>query len=292
MRVDLGRRAGARRAPARRSKHDAIRDRRRHDDARRARRRHERGARPALLPRRSAVGAARRPSSWPPGCALRDYLGLTDKNEHVLALVRFDDATPLALGTAPGRRQARRCRRRCRRKPDVEIIGLKPGDAVVGAAPAPDDRRARLRHDRRSAAALRGIRGAPAGRAGGRHGRREPVGDGERRLLRGRAEGDELVAVTISGTEGDCPEPTRDAPRSRGSSEFPAQGPRDRRCARARVPARARTASRSRGSAPRTPRAVGPDGAARHASGGDGQARCLGSAARRGDRLDRRARCV
>src|SRR6478752_7421137 len=36
------------------------------------------------------------------GVVLHDYLGIHDKNERVIALVRFDDDTPLALGTRQG----------------------------------------------------------------------------------------------------------------------------------------------------------------------------------------------
>src|SRR5690606_17359825 len=36
------------------------------------------------------------------GVRIADYLGLTDRNERVLALIRFDDETPLALGTKDG----------------------------------------------------------------------------------------------------------------------------------------------------------------------------------------------
>ena len=71
------------------------------------------------------------------GAKLRDYLGLTDAKERVLAIVDPASSAPLALGTrdgivkrvAPGVWPAR---------PDGEVIALKPGDEVMGAAPAQD----------------------------------------------------------------------------------------------------------------------------------------------------------
>lgn len=71
------------------------------------------------------------------GVPLRDYLGITDKKERVLALIRFDDETPLALGTREGVVK-RIVPTSIPVRPDVEIIGMKPSDEVVGAAPAPD----------------------------------------------------------------------------------------------------------------------------------------------------------
>ena len=69
------------------------------------------------------------------GARLRDYLGLTDASETVLAIVDPASFVPLALGTrdgvvkrvSPGGWPPR---------PDGEVIVLKPGDAVVGAAAA------------------------------------------------------------------------------------------------------------------------------------------------------------
>jgi DNA gyrase subunit A len=71
------------------------------------------------------------------GAKLRDYLGITDSKERVLAIVDPASATPLALGTrdgivkrlAPGSLPVR---------PDGEVIALKPGDELVGAAHAGD----------------------------------------------------------------------------------------------------------------------------------------------------------
>lgn len=72
------------------------------------------------------------------GAKLRDYIGLTDARERIVAIVDPASPTPLALGTrdgivkrvSPGGWPAR---------PDGEVIGLKAGDEVVAAAPAADD---------------------------------------------------------------------------------------------------------------------------------------------------------
>lgn len=67
------------------------------------------------------------------GAKLRDYLGLTDPKERVLVVVDPASEAPLALGTrdgivkrvTPGTVPAR---------PDGEVIALKAGDEVIGAA--------------------------------------------------------------------------------------------------------------------------------------------------------------
>ncbi|REJ05555.1 DNA topoisomerase IV subunit A [Microbacterium bovistercoris] len=72
------------------------------------------------------------------GVRIADYLGITDRTERVLALIRFDDDTPLALGTKDGVVK-RIVPTALPVRPELEIIGLKPKDVVVGAAPAADD---------------------------------------------------------------------------------------------------------------------------------------------------------
>ena len=123
-------------------------------------------------------------------------------------------------------------------------------------------RRARLRHERRAAAALRRGVGAPAGRARGRHGRHQPVGEGaawsssaavhgERR----RRRHDRRAPRRLPGTDPGRIKVSRFA-------EFPAQGSRDRRRARAAfLKGEDRLTLAWVGSA--HARAVGPDGAAR-----------------------------
>ena len=72
------------------------------------------------------------------GVPVRDYIGLTDRTERVLALVSLTADRPIALGTArgvvkrvaPGQYPSR---------PDFPVIGLKKGDSVVGVAQGGDD---------------------------------------------------------------------------------------------------------------------------------------------------------
>ena len=65
----------------------------------------------------------------------RDFLGLA-KNELVVDMVSLDDDTPLAIGTASG--VVKRVVADWPLKPEFEIIALKDGDTVIGAAPASD----------------------------------------------------------------------------------------------------------------------------------------------------------
>lgn len=70
------------------------------------------------------------------GSRADQYLGLSAQ-EHVVALVPLVDEPPVALGTAQGVVK-RVAASEIAGKHDVEIISLKDGDRVVGAAPAPD----------------------------------------------------------------------------------------------------------------------------------------------------------
>ncbi len=71
------------------------------------------------------------------GAKFADYLGLTDRKERVLAIVSLTIDDSIALGTRQGvvKRVASLA---YPNKPDFEIIALKPGDEVVGAAQGPE----------------------------------------------------------------------------------------------------------------------------------------------------------
>jgi len=71
------------------------------------------------------------------GVKVRDYLALGDRSERVLAIVSLESQAPIALGTAQGVVK-RLVPGDWANKPDFEIIALKPGDRVVGAAAATD----------------------------------------------------------------------------------------------------------------------------------------------------------
>jgi len=123
-------------APARRSKHDAIRS------SVDATTRGDIGAVTSLgrLVRFSPVDLPSVPGNsvqLAAGTRGDQYLGLSG-GEHVVALVPLADAPPIAVGTAQGVVK-RVAASEIANKHDIEIIGLKDGDRVVGAAPASDN---------------------------------------------------------------------------------------------------------------------------------------------------------
>ena len=122
--------------PARRSKHDAIRS------AVDATTRGDLGAVTSAgrLVRFSPVDLPSVPANsvqLAAGTRADQYLGLAS-GEHVVAIVSLAEPAPIALGTAQGVVK-RVSAAEITNKHEIEIISLKPGDAVVGAAPAPDD---------------------------------------------------------------------------------------------------------------------------------------------------------
>ena len=71
------------------------------------------------------------------GTKVAEYIGLTDKKERVLAIVTLERDESIVLGTRQGvvKRVAVGA---YPAKPDFEVIALKPGDEVVGAAQGPE----------------------------------------------------------------------------------------------------------------------------------------------------------
>lgn len=134
LRVDLGDEPGVP-APARRSKHDAIRS----EIA--GTTRGELGAvtdRGRLI-RFSPVDLPAAPVhsvQLAAGVKVGDYLTL-EKNERVIALVDFLGDLPIAVGTAQGVVK-RVSPGAWPNRPDFELIALKSGDAVVGVGQGPD----------------------------------------------------------------------------------------------------------------------------------------------------------
>ncbi len=72
------------------------------------------------------------------GVRVAEYLALTDRDEQVLGLVSLDAAQPIVLGTAQGVVK-RVSPGGYPNRPDFEVIALKPGDRVVGVAQGGDD---------------------------------------------------------------------------------------------------------------------------------------------------------
>ena len=156
------------------------------------------------------------------GVVLRDYLGITDKAERILALLRFDDDTPFALGTRQGIVK-RVVPSTLPVRPDLEVIGLKPGDAVVGAAYAPDDAElVFIANDaqllRFAASAVR-PQGAPAGGMAGIN-----LSPKAEVVFFSSVTGDDLIAVTVSGADGVLPGTDPGRIKASRLDEFPAKG--------------------------------------------------------------------
>ncbi|GAA1250425.1 DNA gyrase subunit A [Microbacterium phyllosphaerae] len=157
------------------------------------------------------------------GAPLRDYLGITTRGERILGFVRFDSDTPIALGTAQGTVK-RIVPSTLPVRPDLEVIGMKPGDTVVGAVEANDDADlvfvttdAQLL--RFSASAVR-PQGAPAGGMAG-----VKLGAGASVLFFGAVAPDtDAVVATVSG--GDSSLPGTEPGRAKVSSftEYPSKG--------------------------------------------------------------------
>ena len=82
-------------------------------------------------------GAPQNSISLGAGVKITDYLALTNKKERVLALVSLDSDQPIVLGTRQGVVK-RVTAGGYPAKPDFEIIALKAGDEVVGAAQGTD----------------------------------------------------------------------------------------------------------------------------------------------------------
>lgn len=195
------------------------------------------------------------------GVALRDYIGLLDKSERVVALLRFNDDTPLAVGTRSGVVK-RVVPSALPVRPETDVIGLKPGDVLVGAASAPDSTElvfvtsdARLLHY--PASTVR-PQGGPAGGMAG-----VKVGSGAEVIAFSVVDApDDAIVVTISGADGTLV--GTDAGRAKVSlfSDFPAKG-RATGGVRAHAFLRGEDRLRLAWAGPQPALAVGTDGAAR-----------------------------
>ncbi|RLK49456.1 DNA gyrase/topoisomerase IV subunit A [Microbacterium telephonicum] len=208
--------------PARRAKHDAIRA------AVTTTTRGELGAVTSTgrLVRFSPVDLPSVPAnSVQPAAGARvdQYLGLTG-SEHVVAIVPLVETPAIALGTAQGVVKRVAATELPLNRQDVEIIALKPGDSVVGAAPAPDD--VELVFVTSDAQLLRfgADQVRPQGRAaGGMGGIR--VSAGERVIAFGAvAAGDETVVVTIAGSTQSLAGTDAGSGKVSPFAEFPSKG--------------------------------------------------------------------
>ncbi|MFI8632027.1 DNA topoisomerase (ATP-hydrolyzing) subunit A [Microbacterium sp. NPDC077663] len=209
-------------SPARRSKHDAIRS------AVAATTRGDLGAvtTSGRLVRFTPVDLPSVPANsvqLAAGTRADQYLGLS-ANEHVVAVVPLTGDVPIALGTAQGVVKRVSATELPAGKPDVDIIALKPGDTVVGAALATDgvelvfvaSDAQLLRFD---AATVR-----PQGRsAGGMAGIR--LADGARVIaFTAVTATDDTVVATVAGSTAALPGTDAGSAKVSAFSEFPAKG--------------------------------------------------------------------
>ncbi|MEW2011795.1 MULTISPECIES: DNA gyrase/topoisomerase IV subunit A [Microbacterium] len=208
--------------PARRSKHDAIRS------AVDTTTRGDLGAVTTLgrLVRFTPVDLPSVPANsvqLAAGTRAAQYLGL-GANEHVLALVPLTADAPIALGTAQGVVKRVAATELPAGKPDVEIIALKPGDTVVGAALAPDGTELvfvttdaqLLRFD---AAAVR-----PQGRSAGGMAGIRLTGDARVIAFTAVAATDDTVVATVAGSTAALPGTDAGSAKVSAFTEFPAKG--------------------------------------------------------------------
>ncbi|MDT3317070.1 DNA topoisomerase IV subunit A [Microbacterium sp. KSW4-11] len=208
--------------PARRSKHDAIRS------AVDTTTRGDLGAVTTLgrLVRFTPVDLPSVPANsvqLAAGTRAAQYLGL-GANEHVLALVPLTADAPIALGTAQGVVKRVAATELPAGKPDVEIIALKPGDTVVGAALAADGTELvfvttdaqLLRFD---AAAVR-----PQGRSAGGMAGIRLTGDARVIAFTAVAASNDTVVATVAGSTAALPGTDAGSAKVSAFTEFPAKG--------------------------------------------------------------------
>jgi DNA gyrase subunit A len=157
------------------------------------------------------------------GVRMRDYLGLSDKKERVLALVDLASPRSIVLGTAQGVVK-RVIAGDWANRPDFELITLKPGDTVVGAAQGEDgDDLVFVTSDaqllRFAASSVR-----PQGRAaGGMAGIN--LSPGARVLsFASVASAEDAVVVTIAGSSATLPGTDTGSGKVSSLTEFPPKG--------------------------------------------------------------------
>ncbi|MGO1848049.1 DNA gyrase/topoisomerase IV subunit A [Microbacterium sp.] len=196
------------------------------------------------------------------GQKLRDYIGLVDKSETVLTIIRFDTDVPVALGTAQGVVK-RIVPDALAAKPELDVISLKPGDRVVGAAEAADDSEVVFVTDhaqllRFDAANVR-PQGAPASGMAGMK-----LSAGAEVIFFGATTRPDAVVVTLSGDGTAIAGTEAGRAKITDFSEFPAKG---------RATAGVRAHSLLKGETALTLAWVGPDPA--HAVDATGSVRKL-----------------
>jgi DNA gyrase subunit A len=156
------------------------------------------------------------------GTRIGDYLALGNKKERVLALVSLTSESPISLGTAQG--IVKRVSPGYPSRPDFEIISLKPGDEVIGAAQGAEGDElvfvtsdAQLLHFASSAVRPQGV--AAGGMAG------INLGSGTSAIFFGSIDtAQDVVVATISGSSQVLPGTDPGRAKVSNFSEFPGKG--------------------------------------------------------------------
>jgi DNA gyrase subunit A len=157
------------------------------------------------------------------GVRIRDYLGLSDKKERVLALVDLASPRSIALGTAQGVVK-RVVPGDWANRPEFELVTLKKGDTVVGAAQGEDtDDLVFVTSDaqllRFAASSVR-----PQGRAAGGMAGINLSTDATVLSFGSVAATDDTVVVTIAGSSDTLPGADAGSGKVSSLAEFPAKG--------------------------------------------------------------------
>ena len=166
------------------------------------------------------------PTSEPPslggGSPVAELVTL-DRDEQVVALVPITSDVPLAIGTAAG--GVKRVKPEQAPSKDVwDVIGLQDGDAVIGAAPAPDDAELVFVADDGPLLHFSAAKVRAQGRAGGGVAGIN-LGAGRRAAFFGVVDSPEdAVVVTIAGSSTALPGTTPGSAKVTPFSEYPAKG--------------------------------------------------------------------
>ncbi|MBD8584524.1 DNA topoisomerase IV subunit A [Frigoribacterium sp. CFBP 13729] len=169
---------------------------------------------PAVPPTSVQLGA---------GVPVRDYLGLADRSERVLALVSLTADRPIALGTARGVVK-RVVTGQYPPKPEFPVITLKKGDSVVGAAQGADDDELVFVTSSTQLLRFPASSVRPQGPAGGGVAGVSVAPDARVVFFGAVPEGQEAVVATISSAAGALEGTDPGRAKVSAFAEFPAKG--------------------------------------------------------------------
>ncbi|WP_084101265.1 DNA topoisomerase (ATP-hydrolyzing) subunit A [Demequina sp. NBRC 110051] len=170
----------------------------------------------------SALAPTSEPPSLGGGSPLAEHLTL-DKGEEPIALVSLDSDVPLALGTADG--VVKRVKPEPAPNKDAwEVISLRDGDRLVGAAPAPDSSELVFVSDQAALLRFAADKVRAQGRSGGGVAGIN-LDDGVKVVFFGVVRNaHDAVVVTVSGSSTALPGTVPGSAKVTAFSEYPAKG--------------------------------------------------------------------